>query len=182
MHGAGFYSKDWDDRRLAAERMGYAADTWQGVALGYDSAGRWRGGRTPDRVYRAGDWSAEVKPDQAPMQRQPYAGPVQSRLPMPKAGTQGLLVFALVSAWEGTHGGLTTEEIGRATDGRHQTVSATVTHLKSRGYLADSGHRRLTTGARPTQATVWKVGDRARALIPKAAALAPRRPEAPVRV
>lgn len=182
MAGAGFYSKDWEARRLAAERMGYAADSWQGVALGYDQAGRWRGGPTPDRVYPAGDWSSEPTADQAPPQRPPYAGPVRGTLPMPKAGTQGLLVFCLVAAWESTHGGLTTEEAGRAIDGRHQTVSATVTHLKSKGYLADSGHRRLTTGARPTQATVWKVGDRARALIPKAAALAPRRPGVPVQV
>jgi hypothetical protein len=71
-----------------------------------------------------------------------------------KAGDLAGRVFvAILKAHRGGGTGLTTEQVERALGGKHQTVSPRVTELRDKGFIVDSGFRRLTASGR--KAIVW---------------------------
>jgi hypothetical protein len=61
------------------------------------------------------------------------------------------------------YGGMTTEEIERTLQGKHQTVSPRVTELRDAGWIYDSGHRRKTSST--NEAIVWWISHAARQAI-----------------
>jgi hypothetical protein len=53
--------------------------------------------------------------------------------------------------------GATCDELEIAMNGRHQSISATLTHAKKKRFIVDSGERRPTRSGR--QAIVWELNN-----------------------